>query len=133
MKTKRLIAATTFATVMTLFALGGGAVQAHTGSEPIATHLSQVSQVPVDQHAATDVTMALSDLVDVDRALKTASLRERMSARAAFSQIGHSQAIEGVRGLSTVDGGSVPTGTLIEQSRRRTSCPCGQTRELRKP
>lgn len=87
LKTKRLIVATVFATVMTLVALGGGAAQAHAGAIGNGDYVSQVLQVPGDQHPATDVTMALSDLVDVDKALKAASLRERMLVRAAFSPL----------------------------------------------
>lgn len=91
MKTKRLLAATVFATVTTVLALGGGAVQAHMDSGSAAAILTHVLPAPRDNHAPTDVTAALSDLVDVDRALKAASLEERMSARAAFSRLAQSQ------------------------------------------
>jgi len=89
LKTKRLIVAKVFATVMTLMASGGGAAQAHAGAMGNGDYVSQVVQVPGDQHSATDVTMALSDLVDVEKALKAASLKERMLVRAAFSPIAH--------------------------------------------
>lgn len=76
---------------MTVLTLGGGAVQAHVDSGPGVATLTQVLPAPGDNHTPTDVTMALSDLVDVDKALKAASLRERMSARAEFSRLAQSQ------------------------------------------
>ena len=86
MKRKRLLMACVFATTMTILALSGSHAQAGMDNGSAATTLAQVVPGPVSNGTPLDVTLALSDLVDVEKALKAASESERMSTRTALSR-----------------------------------------------
>lgn len=95
MKMKRLLMACVFATTMTVLTLSGSHAQAGMDHGSTATTLIQLLPAPASNGAPLDVTLALSDLVDVERALKAANRSERMSTRTAFSRIAqvHARAV----------------------------------------
>lgn len=97
MKRASLIAGTVFATAITLLSLGGPAALAHAGAMSSATFARQVLASPLDHHAMSDVTLALSDLVDVEKVVRTTSTRERSPAHEAFSRRALSQVHDGLR------------------------------------